>query len=76
MLVWLLAEKKADKDLDTCQEEIFDLLFYRNKIIKSFQDSRKVYDELDREYGEIEQDTQYVQQQLAEGATSLQPAQL
>ncbi|PSB46801.1 hypothetical protein C7B67_19765 [filamentous cyanobacterium Phorm 6] len=75
LLVWLLAEKQADKDLNTCQEEIFDLLFYRNKIIKVFQDSRKIYHELDREYRIIEKNMEVLQDQFARG-TVLTPSQL
>jgi hypothetical protein len=76
LLVWLLADKQADKDFNTCQEEILDLFFHRNKIIKAFQDSRKVYHELDREYAEIEDDIEYLQQQLTEGFSSLAPEKL
>ncbi|WP_293127426.1 hypothetical protein [Microcoleus sp. bin38.metabat.b11b12b14.051] len=76
LLVWLLADQQTDRDFNTFQEEILDLLFHRNKIISAFQDSRKIYHELDREYAEIEQDIQYVQDQLVQGSASLQPAQL
>jgi len=40
LLVWLLCDQKTDTDFNTCQHEIFKLLFHRNKIIKAFQDSR------------------------------------
>jgi hypothetical protein len=76
LFVWLLSDKQTDKDFNTCQEEILDLLFHRNKIIKAFQDSRQIYRELDREYGEIEEDIEYLQQQLTEGRISLQPEKL
>ncbi|MCY7384079.1 MAG: hypothetical protein LH628_16130 [Microcoleus sp. CAN_BIN18] len=75
LLVWLLAKKQTDKDLNTCQEEIFDLLFHRNKIIKVFQDSRKIYHELDREYRIIEKNMEVLQDQFARG-TVLTPSQL
>jgi hypothetical protein len=76
LLVWLLCDKQTDVDFNTCQEEILDLFFYRNKIIKAFQDSRQIYRELDREYAEIEEDLKYLQQQLTEGGISLQPEKL
>ena len=75
LLVWLLADKQTDQDFNTCQEEIFDLLFYRNKIIKVFQDSRKIYHELDREYRIIEKNMEVLQDQFARG-TVLTPSQL
>jgi hypothetical protein len=75
LVVWLLADKQTDKDFNTCQEEILDLLFHRNKIIKTFQDSRKVYHELDREYRIIEKNMEVLQDQFARG-TVLTPSQL
>lgn len=74
LLVWLLADKQTDKDFNTCQEEILDLLFHRNKIIKVFQDSRLIYDELDREYRIIEKNMEILQQQFSRGTvlTSVQ----
>ncbi|MCC3574795.1 MAG: hypothetical protein JGK30_23955 [Microcoleus sp. PH2017_40_RAT_O_B] len=75
LLVWLLVDKQTDENFNTCQEEIFDLLFYRNKIIKVFQDSRLIYDELDREYGIIEKNVEILQAQFSRG-TLLTAAQL
>ncbi|MEZ2226480.1 hypothetical protein [Microcoleus sp.] len=75
LLVWLLADKQTDKDFNTCQEEILDLLFHRNKIIKAFQDSRQIYHELDREYRTIEKNMEILQQQFSRG-TVLTPPQL
>jgi hypothetical protein len=76
LLVWLLADTQTDKDFNKCQAEILDLLFHRNKIIKAFQDSRLIYGELDREYTEIEEDIEYLQQQLTDGGMSLQQEKL
>ena len=75
LLVWLLADKQTDKDFNTCQEEILDLLFHRNKIIKAFQDSRQIYRELDREYRIIEKNMEILQAQFSRG-TVLTSAQL
>jgi hypothetical protein len=71
LLVWLLADKQTDKHFNTCQEEILDLLFHRNKIIKAFQDSRQIYRELDREYRIIEKNMEIWQAQFSRG-TELQ----
>ncbi|MEG3931513.1 hypothetical protein QT990_09700 [Microcoleus sp. T3_B1] len=75
LLVWLLSDKQTDKDFNTCQEEILDLLFHRNKIIKAFQDSRQIYRELDREYRIIEKNMEILQAQFSRG-TVLTSAQL
>jgi len=74
LLVWLLADKQTDKDFNTCQAEILNLLFHRNRIIKAFQDSRLIYRELDREYRIIEKNMEILQQQFSRGTvlTSVQ----
>ncbi len=75
LLVWLLADKQTDKDFNTCQEEILNLLFHRHKVIKAFQDSRLIYHELDREYRIIEKNMEILQAQFSRG-TVLTAAQL
>ena len=75
VLVWLLCDEKTDADFNTCQHEIFKLLFHRNKIIKAFQDSRQIYQELDAEFGTIEKNMDNLQQQFARG-TVLTASQL
>ena len=75
LLVWLFEDKQADKSFNACQQEILDLLFYRNKIIKYFQYSRQIYPELDREYRIIEKNMEIWQAQFSRG-TVLTSAQL
>ena len=75
LLVWLLADKQTDEDFSTCQAEILDLLCHRHKVIKAFQDSRLIYDELDREYSIIEKNMEILQAQFSRG-TVLTAAQL
>lgn len=75
LFVWLLCDEKTDADFNTCQEEIFNLLFHRNKIIKAFQDSRQIYHELDAEYRTIETNMENLQQQFTQG-TILTASQL
>ena len=75
LFVWLLCDKQTDVDFNTCQEEIFNLLFHRNKIIKAFQDSRQIYHELDAEYRTIEKNMENLQQQFTQG-TILTASQL
>ncbi|MGB8691795.1 MAG: hypothetical protein WCD53_31335 [Microcoleus sp.] len=73
LLVWLLADKQTDEDFSTCQQEILDLLFHRNKIIKAFQDSRLIHHELDREYRIIEKNMEILQAQFSRGTVLTAP---
>ncbi|WP_341735023.1 hypothetical protein [Microcoleus sp. EPA2] len=75
LLVWLLSDKQTDENFNKCQEEILNLLFHRHKVIKAFQDSRLIYDELDREYRIIEKNMEILQAQFSRG-TVLTPTQL
>ena len=75
LLIWLLCDEKTDADFNTCQEEIFNLLFHRNKVLKAFQDSRQIYHELDSEFRTIEKNMENLQQQFAQG-TVLTASQL
>lgn len=73
LLVWLFEDKEADKNFNTYQQEIVDLLFYRNKIIKSFQDSRKIYHELDSKYRIVEKNMEILQKQFSQGTVLTLP---
>jgi hypothetical protein len=53
VLIWLFREKQTDRLLQTCFYSIFDLLFYRSKIIRAFQDSRNTYRQLNTYYHEL-----------------------
>ncbi|ELR99906.1 phage holin family protein [Gloeocapsa sp. PCC 73106] len=50
ILVWLLNSKNTDSLFNKYQQKIINLLFYRHKIIKIFQNSRKIYEELEKRY--------------------------
>ena len=63
LLVWLFRDKHTDNLFDKYQQEIIDLLFYRNKIIKAFQDSRQVAAELMQEYDSLTEKIDKLQQQ-------------
>lgn len=73
LLVWLLSDEQTDKDFNTCQAEILDLLFHRHKVIKAFQDSRLIYHELDREYRIIEKNMEILQAQFSRGTVLTAP---
>ncbi len=63
LLVWLFRDKHTDNLFDKYQQEIIDLLFYRNKIIKAFQDSRKVAAELIEKSDSLTEKIEKLQQQ-------------
>ncbi|HLO83918.1 MAG TPA: hypothetical protein VK203_02730 [Nostocaceae cyanobacterium] len=54
VLVWLFADNQADINLNKCFQELIDLFFHRTKVVKAYQDSRKIYKELDSVYRQIE----------------------
>ena len=53
VLVWLFADPKTDERFEEFYNIIFDLLFYRNKIITKYKDSRETYRKLYGKYEEI-----------------------
>ena len=53
VLVWLFADPKTDDRFRDFYNIIFDLFFYRNKIITKYKDSRETYRKLYEEYEEI-----------------------
>jgi hypothetical protein len=56
ILVWLFCTQETDKKLADCYQDLIDLFGYRNKIIQSYRDSRKVYKLLEQDYKQIEQE--------------------
>lgn len=54
VLIWLFRHKGTDRLLQTCFSSIFDLLFYRSKIIRAFQDSRNTYRQLSIYYHHLD----------------------
>ncbi|HBL12278.1 MAG TPA: hypothetical protein DD379_12890 [Cyanobacteria bacterium UBA11162] len=46
VLIWLFRDTKADDMFNQCYQELLDLFFFRTKIIKSYQDSRQIYDRI------------------------------
>lgn len=64
VIVWLFKDKQADENFNKCYQELFDLFFFRSKIVKAFQDSRiiyhqitAVYDQIEKSIGKIEENT-------------------
>ncbi len=56
VLVWLFRDETGDRQYGKYQQELIALFLYRHKIVKAFQNSRLVYDHLDRVYRKLEDD--------------------
>ncbi len=54
ILVWIFCEPATDQKFQDCYSSLIDLLVYRNKIIKSYQNSRQLYQVIAQEYQNIE----------------------
>lgn len=54
VLIWLFRDEAADLTLQNCFKSIFDLFFYRSKIIKAFHDSRIDYEKLTQYYSHLD----------------------
>jgi len=64
VLVWLFRDEIADRRYDEYQQQIVDLLFYRWKVIKAFQDSRRVYASLSTAYHDLEKKLETIQKNI------------
>ena len=64
VLIWLYRDENADKQFKQCLTLLNNLLFYRAKIVKFFNDTRQVYQGLDRRYSQIEKNLDELQKQL------------
>jgi hypothetical protein len=61
VLVWLFKDEMADKSFNNCQQELFDLCFFRTKIVKAFQKTRSLYKETATAYQELEAEVESLQ---------------
>jgi hypothetical protein len=64
VLVWLFRDETGDRQYDKYQQELIALFLYRHKIVKAFQNSRLVYDHLDRVYRDLEDNLDRLQIEL------------
>ncbi len=64
VLIWLFRDEKAHHQVNQCLNNLMDLLFYRAKILKSFNDTRQIYQGLDRRYSQIEKNLDELQEKL------------
>jgi len=64
VLIWLFRDEEAQEKINTCMGYFTDLLFYRAKIVKAFQNSRSIYNQLDRAYNILETKLDDLQKQL------------
>jgi hypothetical protein len=56
VLVWLFRQEETDKKFVQCSQNqlLLDLFFYRTKVIKAYEDSRYLHQEIERSYSDIE----------------------
>ena len=54
VIIWLFNNPQADAKFNQCYQELLDLFFFRSKIVKAFQDSRIIYQNIATAYDEIE----------------------
>jgi hypothetical protein len=64
VLIWLYRDENADKQFKKCLTFLNNLLFYRAKIVKFFNDTRPIYQKLDGEYYQIEKNLDDLQEKL------------
>lgn len=54
VLIWLFTKQETGNKFDQCYSELLDLFFYHHKVIKSYKDSRIIYQKLDENYRKID----------------------
>ena len=54
IIIWLFRDRQADVNFNKCYQQLFDLFFFRCKIVKAFQDSRIIYHQIAAAYDDIE----------------------
>jgi hypothetical protein len=62
ILVWFFQDTEADEKFNSYQEQLFDLFFFRAKVVKAFQKSREVYEDTNKYYAKIEKEINNLQQ--------------
>ncbi len=54
VIIWLFENPQADEKFTQCYQILLDLFFFRSKVVKAFQDSRIIYQNITAAYNEIE----------------------
>lgn len=52
IMVWLFANNETEANFQGCFQEMIDLLFYRQKVIRTYEDSQDIYQQLKQKYQE------------------------
>ncbi len=52
IMVWLFTNNETEENFQGYLQEMIDLLFYRQKIIRTYEDSQNIYQELKQKYQE------------------------
>ncbi len=67
VLVWLFKHPDTDNKFGTSYNSLLDLFFYRNKVIREFQNSRDTYHKIYQEFEYLEQSVGEIFQDLSPG---------
>ncbi|WP_293339927.1 hypothetical protein [Microcoleus sp. CAWBG58] len=71
LLVWFPNSEASEDKLSIYQQEIIDLFYYRNKIIKAFHNSRQIHRLLFDFYRQVEDNVNSLQQRIDELGSEL-----
>lgn len=71
LLVWFPDSEASEDKLTTYQQEIVDLFYYRNKIIKAFHNSRQIHRIMFDFYRQVEDNVNCLQQRIDELGSDL-----
>ncbi|MEA5418774.1 hypothetical protein VB712_06010 [Spirulina sp. CCNP1310] len=64
VLIWLLQNRQTDAMFKHCFSLVFDLFFYRHKVVKAFHDSRSAYQQLKAYYRSLDPTLDHIQTQI------------
>ncbi|MDJ0578779.1 hypothetical protein [Crocosphaera sp.] len=67
VLVWLFQDPATFDKLETASDLLVDLLFFRNKVIREFHNSRYTYQEIYKEYENVEQSVNKIFTDISSG---------
>jgi hypothetical protein len=60
VIIWLFDDEKAEEKLNRCYQQLLDLFFFRSKVIKAYQRSRIIYQNIAAAYDQIENTIQQI----------------
>lgn len=71
VIIWLFQDRDTDDKFNESYHHLLDLFFFRSKIVKSFQDSRKIYQVIAQDYDKIDNIIQSINQIITDSDKSI-----